>query len=419
MCIRDRYSVGETTQSKNTASDDLVTFEISPGRAYVKGYRTEFLVPQYVDANKPRDFESVQNAILAFRLGQMVKVYDVYGWPELSGEGVAQAYQTLELYDEWSINTTNTVTGRKIGRARTVQLQESSVTGVWELWIMDPTMYTGINFAAGNNSVAIGDVLKGRTSGASGYVADAGSGTHCWLEQVSGAFLNNEVIERDGRVVGTLEAAHTFNLTDTRSVLGRANSASSGTVVFGANLMLNDVAIIEGTTITVDQASNSRLEGFRTKFAEDLRPGDVITTTNTSEEGENTLRIQRVDVASGINTTSANAATGQSGYIFDYLQQHALLEAGAKKGTVNDGEVTSLARLRPFVFQKDYQNGELTIDCPRTSMKSIADESFFVYRTFNNKTVVSGGVTVSLPESEQFATLDDENYILTLSLIHI
>ena len=408
------YGVGDTTQSGNTSSDDLATFEISPGRAYVKGYRTEFLVPQYVDANKPRDFESVQNAILAFRLGQMLKVYDVYGWPELSGEGVAQAYQTLELYDDWSINTTNTVTGRKIGRARTVQLQESSVTGVWELWIMDPTMYTGINFAAGNNSVAIGDVLKGRTSGASGYVGDAGSGTHCWLEQVSGAFLNNEVIERDGRVVGTLEAAHTFNLTDTRSVLGRANSASSGTVVFGANLMLNDVAIIEATTITVDQASNSRLEGFRTKFAEDLRPGDVITTTNTSEEGENTLRIQRVDVASGINTTSANAATGQSGYIFDYLQQHALLEAGAKKGTVNDAEVTSLARLRPFIFQKDYQNGELTIDAPRTSMKSIADESFFVYRTFNNKTVVSGGVTVSLPESEQFATLDDENYILTI-----
>ena len=47
-------------------------------------------------------------------------------------------------------------------------------------------------------------------------------------------------------------------------------------------------------------------------------------------------------------------------------------------------------------------------------MKSISDESFFVYRTFNNKTVVSGGVTVSLPESEQFATLDDENYILTI-----
>ena len=292
-------------------------------------------------------------------------------------------------------------------------------------------MFTAINFAAGNNSVAVGDVLVGRTSRARGYVGDEGSApgsTDCMLEQVSGAFINGEVVERDGRGVGTLEAAHTYNLTDTRKCLGRQNSAGSGTVVFGCNWMLNDVRIVEGTTITIDQATNSRIEGFRTKFAEDLRPGDVITTTNTSEQGENTLRIQRVD-PSAINVTSVNAATGQTAFIFDYLNQHALLEAGAKKGTVNDAEVTAVARLRPFIFQKDYQNGELTIDCPRTSMKSISDESFFVYRTFNNKTVVSGGVTVSLPESEQFATLDDENYILTLvaesgsawslSLIHI
>ena len=407
------YRVGETTSGGQVASDDLVAFEVSPGRAYVKGYRTEFLVPQYVDAAKPRDFDSVQNAILAFRLGQMLKVYDVFGWPELTGEGVSQAYQILELTDEWTLNTTNTVTGRKIGRARTVQLQQTSITGIWDLWIFDVQMFTAINFAAGNNSVSVGNLLRGRTSQATGFVADAGSGTWCQLEQVSGEFINGEVIERDGRVIGTLEAAHTYNLTDARSVVGREDSASSGTIIFGANLLLNDIKIIEGTTITIDQATNTRIEGFRTKFAQDLRPGEVITSTNSSEEGENTLRIARVD-PSAINTTSENAATGQSAYIFDYLNQYALLESGLKKGTVNDGEVTALARMRPFVFQKDYQNGELTIDCPRTSMKSISDESFFVFRTFNNKTVVSGGVTVSLPESEQFATLDDENYILTI-----
>ena len=407
------YRVGETTSGGQVASDDLVAFEVSPGRAYVKGYRTEFLVPQYVDANKPRDFDSVQNAILAFRLGQMLKVYDVFGWPELTGEGVSQAYQILELTDEWTLNTTNTVTGRKIGRARTVQLQQTSITGIWDLWIFDVQMFTAINFAAGNNSVSVGNLLRGRTSQATGFVADAGSGTWCQLEQVSGEFINGEVIERDGRVIGTLEAAHTYNLTDARSVVGREDSASSGTIIFGANLLLNDIKIIEGTTITIDQATNTRIEGFRTKFAQDLRPGEVITSTNSSEEGENTLRIARVD-PSAINTTAENAATGQSAYIFNYLNQYALLETGLKKGTVNDGEVTALARMRPFVFQKDYQNGELTIDCPRTSMKSISDESFFVFRTFNNKTVVSGGVTVSLPESEQFATLDDENYILTI-----
>ena len=149
-------------------------------------------------------------------------------------------------------------------------------------------------------------------------------------------------------------------------------------------------------------------------MAADLRPGDVVTPVNSTGEGERTLRIARVDTSSGINTVSTNAATGQSSYIFDFQTQTALLETGLTKGTIPDGDYTNLLRMRPFVFQKDYQNGEMTIDTPRTSMKSIADESFFVFRTFNNKTVVSGGVTVSLPESEQFATLDNENYFLTV-----
>ena len=404
------YKAGQKSPEGNLASDDRIAFEVSPGRAYVKGYRVEFLTPQYVDAPKPRDFEGVQNAILSFRLGQFVKVYDVYGWPDLTGDGVTQAYQTLELYDDWTLNNTNTIVGRKIGRCRTIQLQEDTDT-TYDLWIFDAQMFTALNFATGNNSVTIGDRLKGRTSGATGFVADAGSGTYCHLEQVSGAFVNGEVIERDGRVIGTLEAAHTFNLTDTRTCRGR-NSGNA--VIFGANWLLNDQQQIEASTVTVNQ-SGGKITGFRTKFADDLRPGDVITPTASSGEGENSLRIERVDPAQ-ISTQTGNAysGAGASDLIFDFLDQEAKIDSALKKGTVNDGEYSTMVRMRPFVFQKDYQNGEMTIDTPRVAMKSISDESFFVFRTFNNKTVVSGGVTVSLPESEQFATLDDENYILTI-----
>ena len=404
------YRAGSTSANGNLASDDLMSFEISPGRAYVKGYRTEFLVPEFVDAPKPRDFECVQNGIISFRLGQFMKVYDIYGWPDLTGEGVTSAYQTLELYDDFTLNNTSSIVGRQIGRCRTIQLQDDNA-GIYDMWIFDAQMWTGINFAAGNNAVVIGDVLKGRTSNARGFVADAGSGTHCFVEQVSGDFINGEVIERDGRVIGTLEAAHSFNLTDARTVRGRN---ASNAVTFGANLSLNDQAIIEGVSVTIDQAGNTNIIGNNTKMAADLRPGDVVTPVNSTGEGERTLRIARVDTSSGINTVSTNAATGQSSYIFDFQTQTALLETGLTKGTIPDGDYTNLLRMRPFVFQKDYQNGEMTIDTPRTSMKSIADESFFVFRTFNNKTVVSGGVTVSLPESEQFATLDNENYFLTV-----
>tara|TARA_Y100000004_G_scaffold130685_1_gene147367 strand:+ start:782 stop:8344 length:7563 start_codon:yes stop_codon:yes gene_type:complete len=483
------YRTGETSQDGNLASDGMVALEVSPGRAYVKGYRTEFLTPQYVDSPKPRDFEGVQNSILAFRLGQFLKVYDVYGWPDLTGEGVTSAYQTLELYDDWTLNTTNTVVGRQIGRCRTVQMQHDN-NDIYDMWIFDAQMWTAINFASGNNSVSVGDVLRGRTSQARGFVADAGSGNYCFLEQVSGVFSPGEVIERDGRVVGTLEAAHSYELTDSRSIRGRN---SSNTIIFGANLLLNDQKEIEGSTITIDKtalgvqtfdnlvggtgyseangvattggtgsgltvnitsvnagvvtgisiatpgsgyATNQtititggggnatfdtdlliqpNITGFRTKFSTDLRPGDVITPTQSSAEGDNTLRIQRVD-PQYIATNTGNAHTGSTtnNYVFDYLTQRARLENSLAKGTVDNGEYSTLVRMRPFVFQKDYQNGELTIDAPRTSMKSISDESFFVFRTFNNKTVVSGGITVTLPESEQFAALDTENYILTI-----
>jgi len=406
------YRAGELTSGGAIASDDLISFEVSPGRAYVKGYRTEFLTPQYVDAPKPRDFESVQNAILAFRLGQFVKVYDVYGWPDLTGEGVTSAYQTLELYDDWTLNTTNTVVGRQIGRCRTVQLQEDT-SSTWDLWIMDTQMWTAINFVAGNTTVNVGDVLVGRTSRARGFVADAGAGNYCSLEQVSGVFNPGEVIERDGRVVGTLDAVHTFNITDTRSCRGRN---ASNAIIFGANWLLNDVRELTGSTHTLDLASGTKtITGFRSKYAEDLRPGDVITHTNSTGEGEASTRIERVD-PQYIKVYPGNSHTGSSYNIFDYLTQTARVDNNLTKGSLTGAptEYSTVVRMRPFVFQKDYQNGELSIDTPRTSMKSISDESFFVYRSFANKTVVSGGVTVSLPESEQFATLDDENYILTI-----
>ena len=69
---------------------------------------------------------------------------------------------------------------------------------------------------------------------------------------------------------------------------------------------------------------------------------------------------------------------------------------------VADGEYGELVRLRPFIFQKDYQNGELSFDLPEDTMKSLDDESFFVYRNFASKTVTTGSITFTVPESESF-----------------
>ena len=301
------YNNGETSADGNEAQEGKLALEVSPGTAYVRGYRTEFITPQFVDVDKPRDFESRQNGIINFNLGNFIKVYDVYGWPEVSGDGVTDAYQIVDLYDDWAANATSSVKSgaNRIGRARVVQLQKSSTAlaatslfgtsptitgGVYDLWFFDAQMFTVLNIS-NPETYTVGTKITGKTSGASGYVADTGNNTHyIYLEQVTGTFTNNELLQINGRDVGTLEAAWSYQLTDVRSSFGKDGSNN---IRFGCNWILNDSRPIEASTIDVDQAADDELTGFRTRFEKDLRPGDVVTTTISTLEGENTLRIKR------------------------------------------------------------------------------------------------------------------------------
>ena len=83
-------------------------------------------------------------------------------------------------------------------------------------------------------------------------------------------------------------------------------------------------------------------------------------------------------------------------------------------GAISDGDYSDVVRMRPFIFQKDYQNGELSFDLPEDTMRSIADESFFVYRNFASKTVTTGSITFTVPENEAFGAMSSENFTLTI-----
>ena len=431
------YALNETSADGNLADEGKLAIEVSPGKAYVKGYRTEFIAPQYVDVDKPRDFDMSNNSIINFNLGNFVKVYDVWGWPEISGDGVTDGYQTLDLYDTWTLNSTNDEPGggNKIGRCRCIQLQAASTAasnssqsgtaasaGVFDMWFFDAQMFTALNInnavhsaVASTPGISAGRRIVGKTSGASGYVADTGNQTHyIQLEHVSGKFTIGEILEHDGLNVGTLEAAHTYQLTDTRSSFGYTGG---GAVRFGCNWVLNDVWPIECTTVAIDQASNQEITGFRTRFENDLRPGDVITTTVSDFEGKNSLRIERVDqTAIGVTKQNKKSTVADADVIFNYDTQVAEIEVASSMnaGAISDGDYSDVVRMRPFVFQKDYQNGELSFDLPEDTMRSISDESFFVYRNFASKTVTTGSITFTVPENEAFGAMSSENFTLTI-----
>jgi len=406
------YTPGQVSADGQVSSENFAVLEVGPGKAYVKGYRTQILAPTYVDTPKPRTFVGRNNQIVPVDLSQRVEVYDIWGWPRISGENVTECYQTIDLRDNWSgAGASNSVQGNLIGKARVLQLEKDG--NKYNLFVFDVQMFTALNFAS-SQSIIDGEMLVGRSSGARGYVYSAAA-DYALVHQVSGVFQNGEVIERDGRVLDVLNASYSYDRSDVRQVVGY-ESSTNATPIFTASLALTESLSLLGKTITVDQASGQDIQGFDTEFSADLRAGDVISPTNTDKKGSTSLRVKRIDPTAIAFTDNNRKNTGLTP-VFDFGDQEALIDTALTKGTVTDAEypATQFTRLRPYFFEKTNRDGELAIDMPKRAIKSVSDESFIVIKTFANKPLSSGDVTFTLPENEQFTTLDGENFNLTVT----
>ena len=407
------YTPGQISPEGQVASENFAAIEVGPGKAYVKGYRTQILAPTYVDTPKPRTFVGRQNQIVPVDLSQAVEVYDVWGWPRISGENVSECYQTVDLRDDWlGTGPSNTIKGNLIGKARVLQLEKDG--NKYNCFLFDIQMFTALNFAS-SQSIIDGELLVGRSSGARGYVYSAAA-DYAMVHQVSGQFQQGEVIERDGRVLDVLNSVYAYERSDVRQLVGY-ESSSNATPIFTASLALTESLTLIGKTITVDQASGQDITGFDTEFSADLRAGDVISPTATDKKGSTSLRIKRIDPANVAYTANNRKNTGLTP-VFDFGSQEAKIDTTLTKGSVTDAEypATQVTRLRPYFTEKLNRDGELAIDMPKRAIKSVADESFITIKTFANKPLSSGDVTFTLPENEQFTTLDGENYNLTITV---
>ena len=387
---------GQTSPDGQVASEQFAVLEVGPGRAYVKGYRTQILAPTYVDTPKPRTFVGRNNQIVPVDLSQRVEVYDVWGWPRIYGENVTECYQTIDLRDDWTgTGPSNNVQGNLIGKARVLQLEKDG--NKYNLFVFDIQMFTTLNFAS-SQTIIDGEMLVGRSSGARGYVYSAAA-DYALVHQVSGRFQNGEVIERDGRVLDVLNASYSYDRSDVRQVVGY-ESSSNATPILTASLALTESLSLLGKTITVDQASGQDIQGFDTEFSSDLRAGDVISPTNTDSKGTTSLRVKRIDPTAVAFTTNNRKNTGLTP-VFDFGTQEVKIDTSLTKGSITDAEypATQFTRLRPYFFEKDNRDGELAIDMPKRAIKSVSDESFTVIKTFANKPLSSGDVTFTLPEN--------------------
>ena len=245
------FSSDQKTDEGNTPSDNLVSVKVSPGKAYVRGYDIETSSTTILDVEKPRDKDSVAQSLVPFEFGTLMRVNNVSGSPLI---GVNNNTNTVELYSQRKTSL-SAGTGVKIGEARvySFSVTDASYTDPsteWDLYLFDVQTYTmlTLNESLSSSNCPASSYIRGVSSGASGYVTTAASGTTITLTQTSGTFIEGEqlLINETTEVSRSISSLKTNGIQDVKSVFKVSTSEGSGDlrVDFVADTVLKRLSLI-------------------------------------------------------------------------------------------------------------------------------------------------------------------------------
>jgi len=83
------FKKNQLTYDGGTPSDDLAVYRISPGKAYVRGYRVDTTAPTFLDVNKSRDKKELKNQGINYVTGPAISLNNVSGSPVI---GIGNTY---------------------------------------------------------------------------------------------------------------------------------------------------------------------------------------------------------------------------------------------------------------------------------------------------------------------------------------
>jgi hypothetical protein len=375
------YVSGGTTSDGATASESLLAFQSSPGKAYVKGYEIEKIANTFLDINKARDFNTVNAGVVTFEIGNFVNITNAYQIPDISAvTGESTAYKTIALQDGTTV-TRGSASGNQIGVARARSIEHSSgtqgdTTAIMKMFLFDVRPFTFITISDTPSPTLTathtngGVQIKGVTSGATGFVfGSLTSGTTIVLTTVIGNFVAGEK-------------------------LIASDSAETGAII--ENAANADITIAAGSASIVSK----RFSDVRSFFMDDDDGGQDFTADAVLElTGESgSLAFDGTDVA------SADAGS------------NILLDTVGDAG----GEII-LEDIRVARLKQPEKNVAL-FKLPKNTIKTLltttnagaSDTQYTVRRNFVGVTNSSGVVTFSAATNESFVGFSTTDYQMSV-----
>ena len=422
------YSSAQVSDQGNTPSEANATIQIDPGKAYVRGYEINTVIPTFIDLPKPRTTDNFDAAITGVEVGNFVRVEKAFGSPDvspfISGE-VAEPYRTVELHSIKNASrgaSPNQLIG--LARARGFEhasgndgagvnaLASSSVTSSqFNLYLFDIRMFTTITLTSGTGrpgtsaQITQGAKITGATSGATGFLhSGATSSNVLQLITVSGNFnvgenlistsqttaaQANQFLEDSSNVVLTVGSIATTNFDDVKSVF--MNSPNTG-ADFTADTVLSSTLTIGGNVSM--NGSNATVTGFNTTFLLDLKVGDFITVPGAGGSG--------ADLTARVNAIASNTS----------------LTLASNSATA----VTSVQAIRLRNQLRDQQKNVLLRKLRKKRIKTlktdandgVSQTSMTFRKQFVVTTTSSGEINLTTGSNESFGAKSNTDYIVTI-----
>jgi hypothetical protein len=399
------FQIDQLTYNNNTPSEDLATYKIGAGKAYVKGYEVESLSANFLDFKKPRTTKRVNGASIAYLTGPTFTVNRATGAPNLN---LGNPF-VISLRDSRIGVTSSALPGKEIGLARVYDyaLESGSYNtsnlnlNQWDIALFDVETYTEIVLNQ-NITLTTPVHIKGKSSGATGYLRyDVNNAGILTAYGVKGSFAANEKFIFNGvETTSRVSTAVTeYSIKDVQSLTNVSTSTTSFTadIVPVTNYNVGLASITARSTTGISSISlNSADNNFA--FTNNVKvgglvqytiPGSTVPTYNkVLTVSQNSIVVTGVTTVTGICEGSPPAASNN----------------------VNDLVILGSA------FQTSADN-TLYTKLPKNyiSLVDLTDSNLTIKKEFAVTISSNQTNTLTAGDNETFLPFDEERYVLVRS----
>jgi hypothetical protein len=278
------FSVNQLTYGGSIPSEDLALYQVSPGKAFVKGYEIETISPTFLDVPKPRTTKTLTNQSINYNTGSTLKLNRVYGAPTV---GIGNTYILILRNSRVGVNSI-ALPGKEIGLARVYDFKLDSGSynssnpqlNEWNISLYDIQTITEITL---NEPITlpVPTFIKGKYSGATAFLkSSVSAGTALTTYEKTGEFSTNEPLIFNGIENSRVATAVTsYGISDIKSVYGIVGSAST----FTADTIQSDSTLIGVSTISAyNSLGISTITSTNPLFPGRLKVGNLLKFSNQS-----------------------------------------------------------------------------------------------------------------------------------------